>query len=122
MATVELRIHSDLTEDARPFEEALQLFADAAEGYFAYKMGDLDLNEQNYKAMLWAGHLCGLVAELRPVFEFGFSEEEMKLTALIDGPPYWLHARPLRKSGKVTFVNCIERCAEFLPIHTKKTR
>ena len=90
MATVELRIHSDLTEDARPFEEALQLFADAAEGYFAYKMGDLDLNEQNYQAMLWtAASLSGLVAELRPVFQFGFREEEdKKLMALIDGPPY----------------------------------
>ena len=31
----------------------------------------------------------GLVAELRPIGQFGFSEEEdKKLMALIDGPPY----------------------------------
>jgi len=39
MATVELNIHSELASDARPFEETLQLFTDAAEGYFAYKAG-----------------------------------------------------------------------------------
>tara|TARA_Y100000385_G_scaffold23968_1_gene23132 strand:- start:266 stop:553 length:288 start_codon:yes stop_codon:yes gene_type:complete len=90
MATVELRIHSDLTEDARPFEEALQFFADAAEGYFAYKMGDQDLNEQNYKAMLWAAaQLSGLVAQKRPVYQLGFNDiHDAEQEHLMKGSPY----------------------------------
>ena len=90
MATVELRIHSDLTEDARPFEEALQLFADAAEGYFAYKMGDLDLNEQNYLAMLWwSNHLSGLIAQVGPVYEFeNRQEQHIEQKGLMHGCPY----------------------------------
>lgn len=90
MAKIELNIHSELTEAARPFNEALQLFAEATESYYGHLMGDSNLNEQNYQAMLWAAaSLSGLVSELRPVFQLGFSEEEdKKLMALIDGPPY----------------------------------
>tara|TARA_B110000008_G_C16588544_1_gene411356 strand:+ start:80 stop:379 length:300 start_codon:yes stop_codon:yes gene_type:complete len=93
MATVELRIHSDLTEDARPFEEALQFFADAAEGYFAYKMGDQDLNKQNYLAMLWvSNHLSGLIAQVGPVCEFEQRQEQhIEKKGLMHRCPYPPH-------------------------------
>ena len=62
----------------------------AVEGYYAYITGCTDLNERNYVAMLWASnHLSGLISQLRPVYEFGYSEEQdAELSDLMAGPPY----------------------------------
>ncbi|MDA8954826.1 hypothetical protein N8067_03065 [Planktomarina temperata] len=90
MAKIEIRVHSDFDEDIKPLEAAFKGAADAVEGYYAYITGCTDLNERNYVAMLWASnHLSGLISQLRPVYEFGYSEEQdAELSDLMAGPPY----------------------------------
>ena len=90
MADVSIYLNSEVREEGKPFEEAVQLLADAIEGFFGYKLGDTVINEQNYEAMLWAvAHVSGLVAKERPNYEFGYSEEQdAELMKLVDGSPY----------------------------------
>ena len=87
---VMIRTHSELRGEVKPLEEALQTFLDAAEGYYAYKHCDPDKCEKNYIALQWAANnLAGQVAHLRPMYEFGLSEEQdAALHKLMDGPPY----------------------------------
>ena len=90
MADVSIYLNSEVREEAKPFEETMQLLADAIEGFFAYKLGDPDINEKNYLAMLWAvANLSGLIAKERPHYEFGYSDEQdAELMEFFDGPPY----------------------------------
>ena len=77
MAKIKLQAHSDFNKDIKPLEVALEGFTDAVEGYYGYIYGDPDLNEKNYIAMMCAaGHLTALVSKMRPVYEFGYSEEQ----------------------------------------------
>ena len=68
----------------------MQLLAEPIENFFGYKLSNPDINEQNYQAMLWAAaNVSGLVAGERPVYEFGYSEEQdADLMKLVDGSPY----------------------------------
>ena len=90
MANVSIYLNSEVREEGKPFEEAVQLLADAVEGFFGYKHGDPDINEHNYKAMLWAAaHMSGLVTKERPYCEFGYSDEQdVELMELMTGTPY----------------------------------
>ena len=54
MAKVSIYLNSEVREEGKPFEEAVQLLADAIEGFFGYKLGDQDINEKNLLAMQWA--------------------------------------------------------------------
>ena len=80
-------------EEGKPFEEAMQLLADAIEGFFAYKLGDPEINEQNLHAMQWAVlHVAGLISKERPHYEFGYSDEQdAALMKLMMGTPYPVH-------------------------------
>ncbi len=93
MAKVEINVHSDLAEEAGPIDEALKLVADAIEGYYAYKMGCVDLNEKNYLAMLWASnHLSGLIAQTRPaIYPFNSKQQDSKKHHLIHHSSYLPH-------------------------------
>ena len=95
MAYVSIYLNSEVREEGKPFEEAMQLLADAIEGFFGYKLGDTLINEQNYEAMLWAAaHVSGLVAKERPSYEFGYSDEQdAKLMELVVGTPYPVRRR-----------------------------
>lgn len=90
MTNVMIRTHSEFSDEVKPLEEAMQSFLDAVEGYYAYKHGDPDKCEKNYIALQWAANnMAGQVAQLRPMYEFGFSEEQdAALHKLMDGPPY----------------------------------
>ena len=90
MAKIKLQAHSDFDKDIKPLEVALEGFTDAVEGYYGYIHGCTNLNERNYIAMMWAAsHLTALVSKMRPVYEFGYSEEQdAQLRDLIVGPPY----------------------------------
>ena len=56
--------------------------------------------------MLWASnHLSGLISQVRPVYEFGYSEEQdAELSDLMAGPPY-----PPYTPYKKWVVDCTER-------------
>ena len=90
MAYVSIYLNSEVRDEGKPFVEAVELLVDAIEGFFGYKLGDPNINEQNYKAMLWAAtNISGLVARERPVYEFRHSEEQdADLMELVDGSPY----------------------------------
>ena len=90
MAKIKLQAHSDFDKDIKPLEVALEGFTDAVEGYYGYIYGDPDLNEKNYNAMVCAaGHLTALVSKMRPVYEFGYSEEQdAELWDLMENSPY----------------------------------
>jgi hypothetical protein len=90
MAKIKLQAHSDFNKDIKPLETALEGIIDALGGYFGYIYGDPDLNEKNYLAVLWAtNQLSGLVSKMRPVYEFGYSEEQdAKLSDLMENSPY----------------------------------
>lgn len=90
MADVSIQLNREVREAGKPFEEAVQLLADAIEGFFAYKLGDPDIHEHNYKAMLWAANnVSGLVSRERPAYEFGYSkQQDAELMELMDGTPY----------------------------------
>lgn len=90
MANVSIYLNSEVREQGKPFEEAVQLLADAIEGFFGYKLGDPDINEQNLHAMQWAVlHVAGLISKERPHYEFGYSDEQdAELMELVDGSPY----------------------------------
>ena len=93
MANVSIYLNSEVREEGKPLVDAMQLLADAIEGFFGYKLGDPDVNEQNYKAMLWAvSHVSGLVSKERPHYEFGYSDEQdAELMELMMGTPYPTH-------------------------------
>lgn len=90
MAKVSIYLNSEVREEGKPLVDAMQLLADAIEGFFGYKLGDPDIHEQNLKAMLWTvAHVSGLVAKERPHYEFGYSDEQdAELMKLVDGSPY----------------------------------
>ena len=90
MATIDIHTHSDFDEDIKPLEGAFKGAADAVEGYYSSIHGCTNLNERNYVALLWAmNHLSGLISQLRPVYEFGYSEEQdAELSDLMAGSPY----------------------------------
>lgn len=90
MANVSISLNSEVREMGEPVRRALQLLADAVEGYFAYRHGDPDKCEQNYEAMQWgANYLSGFIAAERPTYEFGYSkEQDAELWELFVGPPY----------------------------------
>lgn len=90
MAKVSIYLNSEVREEGKPFEEAVQLLADAIEGFFGYKLGDPDINEKNLLAMQWAAlHLAGLISKERPQYNFGYSDEQdAELMKLVDGTPY----------------------------------
>ena len=90
MAYVSIYLNREVRDEGEPLEEAVALLADAIEGYFGYKLGDLDINKQNYQAMLWAAaHVSGLVSRERPTYQFGYSEEQdADLMKRVDGSPY----------------------------------
>lgn len=83
-------LNSDVREEGKPLVDAMQLLADAIEGFFGYKLGDPDIHEKNYKAMVWAAlHVAGLVAKERPHYEFGHSDaQDAELMELMIGTPY----------------------------------
>ena len=87
MADVSIYLNREVREEGKPFEEAMQLLADAIEGFFAYKLGDPDINEKNYIAMLWAVlHVAGLVSKERAHYEFGYSDaQDSELMELMTG-------------------------------------
>lgn len=93
MADVSIYLNREVREEGKPFEEAMQLLADAIEGFFAYKLGDPDINEKNYIAMLWAvTHVSGLISRQRPAYDFGYSDEQdAELMELMTGTPYPVH-------------------------------
>ena len=90
MAYVSIYLNREVNDQGAPLEEALQLLVEAVEGFYGHKLGDPDLNEANYCAMLWAtSNVSGLVAKERPVYEFGYSEEQdAELMKLVEGSPY----------------------------------
>ena len=90
MTNVMIRTHSEFRDEVKPLEEALQNFVDAAEGYYGYILGNPHKCEQNYIALLWAANnLAGQAARLRPMYDFGYNEEQdAALHKLMDGPPY----------------------------------
>ena len=90
MANVSIYLNSEVREEGKPFEEGVQLLADAIEGFFGYKLGDPDIHEKNYKAMLWAvANVSGLISRQRPAYEFGYSDEQdSELMELMTGTPY----------------------------------
>lgn len=53
MAHVSIYLNHEVREEGKPLVDAMQLLADTIEGFFGYKLGDPDINEQNLKAMLW---------------------------------------------------------------------
>ena len=83
----------NVRDEGEHFEEAVELLADAIEGFFGYKLGNPSTNEQNYQAMLWAAaNVSGLVARERPAYDFGYSEEQdADLMKLLNGSPYPPH-------------------------------
>lgn len=90
MAYVSIYLNREVRDEGKPFEEAVELLADAIEGFFAYKLGNPSINEKNYQAMLWAAaNVSGLVARERPAYDFGYSEEQdADLMKLLNGSPY----------------------------------
>ena len=90
MADVSIYFNREVRDEGKPFEEAVELLADAIEGLFAYKLGNPNINEQNYQAMLWAvANISGLISRQRPVYDFGYSEEQdAELIKLTHGSPY----------------------------------
>ena len=89
MAKVEIRVHSDFTDQAEPIVEALELVANAVEGYYGYITGCVGLNEENYVAMLWASnHLSGLISQTRPVTYPYNGEQQDSKTHHSPYPPY----------------------------------
>jgi len=90
MAYVSICFNRDVRDEGEPFEKAVELLADAIEGFFGYKLGNPSTNEQNYQAMLWAAaNVSGLVARERPTYDFGCSEEQdADLMKLLNGSPY----------------------------------
>ena len=90
MAYVSIYANREVRDEAKPVEEALQLLADAVEEFFGTKLGDPEINEQNYQAMLWAAaHVSGLVSSERPAYQFGYSDEhDAELMKLVRGTPY----------------------------------
>ena len=90
MAYVSICFNRDVRDEGEHFEEAVELLADAIEGFFGYKLGNPSTNEQNYQAMLWAAaNVSGLVARERPAYDFGYSEEQdADLMKLLNGSPY----------------------------------
>lgn len=90
MTNVMIRTHSEFSDEVKPLEEAMQTFLDAAEGYYGTIFGCTRKNEANYIALQCAANnLAGQVAHLRPMYEFGYSEEQdAALHKLMDGPPY----------------------------------
>ena len=93
MAKVSIYLNSEVREEGKPLVDAMQLLADAIEGFFGYKLGDPDIHEQNLKAMQWAVlHVAGLVSKQRPLYEFGYSDEQdAELMQLMTGTPYPTH-------------------------------
>jgi hypothetical protein len=98
MADVSIYFNREVRDEGKPFEEAVELLSDAIEGFFAYKLGNPNINEQNYQAMLWAvANISGLISRQRPVYDFGYSEEQdAELTKLTHGSPYPLSTPYLR--------------------------
>lgn len=90
MADVSIYFNREVRDEGKPFEEAVELLADAIEGFFAYKLCNPSTNEQNYQAMLWAAtNVSGLVSRERPAYDFGYSEEQdADLMKLLNGSPY----------------------------------
>ena len=90
MAYVSVYLNREVRDEGKPFEEAVELLAHAIEGFFGYKLGNPSTNEQKYQAMLWAAAIVsGLVARERPVYDFGYSEEQdADLMKLLNGSPY----------------------------------
>lgn len=90
MADVSIYLNHEVREQGKPLVDAMQLLADAIEGFFGYKLGDQDINEQNLNAMHWAAlHVAGLVSKERPHYEFGHSDaQDAELMKLMMGTPY----------------------------------
>lgn len=90
MADVSIYLNREVREEGKPLVDAMQLLADTIEGFFGYKLGDPDINEQNLKAMLWAvANVSGLISRQRPAYEFGYSDEQdSELMELMTGTPY----------------------------------
>lgn len=93
MAHVSIHLNSEVSDYGKPLEQALQLLAEAVEGFYGYILGDPAKNEQNYLAMLWAvNHMSGLIAAERPAYEFGYSyAQDAELMELVDETPYPPH-------------------------------
>lgn len=96
MADVSIQLNREVREEGKPFEEAMQLLADAIEGFFAYKLGDPDINKKYLETMQWAAlHLAGLVSRERPIYDFGYSaEQDAELMELMTGTPFPLPQKP----------------------------
>ena len=65
MATVSIRIHSEVEEYGDLLRDALQLTAEATEGFCSYLHGDPDKMEGYHQQMLWeAVKLLTIISEL----------------------------------------------------------
>ena len=65
MATVSIRIHSEVEEYKDLLRDNLQLIAEAHEGYCSYILGDPNKMEGYHQQMLWeAVKLLTIVSEL----------------------------------------------------------
>ena len=72
MANVSINLKSEVRDEGKPVVDAMPLLADAIEGFFGYKLGEPDINEQNLKAMQWAALLvAGLISKHRPANKLG---------------------------------------------------
>ena len=90
MAEVSIYLNSEIREEAQPVVNAIREVLDAVEGFYGYKLGDLDRCEDNLKAVLWAmNNAAGEVSKLRPPYEFGYSDaQDADLKGLVDGSPF----------------------------------
>ena len=90
MAKLQISVHSDFREQARPLLDALLHIADSIEGFYGYKLGCQDKMDANYHAMIWgSNHLAGLVSKERPIYEFRYSDkQDAELKKLLEGVPF----------------------------------
>lgn len=67
MTTISIRIHSEHEDEASGIVSALKKIAASAEGYFAYQLGNPEMNLRCYQEMqLHTLELGARIAEQRP--------------------------------------------------------
>lgn len=67
MTTISIHIHSEHADEAAGIISAIKKIATSTEGYFAYQLGDPELNLRHYQEMhLHTLELSARIAEQRP--------------------------------------------------------